>query len=57
MKEFVGEQKGRLKLFFLPPYSPHLDPDEQLWGNVKARVAKRAVRTKDDRRMKTKDAL
>ncbi len=26
---------GRLKLFFLPGYSPELDPDEWVWKNVK----------------------
>ena len=57
VQEFVEEQQGRLKLFFLPPYSPDLNPDEQVWGNVKARVAKRAVRTKDDLQMKIQEAL
>jgi transposase len=27
---------GRLKLFFLPPYSPELNPDEQVWHDLKA---------------------
>lgn len=40
---FVAAQQGRLKLFFLPPYSPHLNPDEQVWGNVKSRVAKQGL--------------
>jgi len=40
VREFVEAQDGRLKLFFLPPYAPQLNPDEQVWGNVKARVAK-----------------
>jgi transposase len=26
---------GRLKLFFLPPYSPELNPDEQVWHDLK----------------------
>ena len=30
----------RLELVFLPPYSPQLNPDEQVWGHLKARVAK-----------------
>jgi transposase len=29
-----------LELHFLPPYSPQLNPDEQVWRNVKERVAK-----------------
>lgn len=43
VKAYVDAQQGRLKLFHLPPYSPHLNPDEQVWGNVKSRVAKQAV--------------
>jgi len=38
VKDYVAAQKGRLKLFSLPPYSPHLNPDEHVWGNVKARL-------------------
>ena len=33
--EFVARQDGRLRLFFLPPYSPELNPDEQVWNYVK----------------------
>ena len=36
-----------MKLFFLPPYSPHLNPDEQVWGHVKREVAKRGVEDKE----------
>ncbi|MDQ1315631.1 MAG: hypothetical protein QG662_1740 [Pseudomonadota bacterium] len=28
VKEFVEAQAGKLKLFYLPPYSPHLNPDD-----------------------------
>jgi len=27
---------GKLKLFFLPPYSPELNPDEQVWHDLKS---------------------
>jgi transposase len=57
IKEYVAAQEGRLKLFFLPPYLPHLNPDEQVWGNVKARVAKRTVTGKEDLKMKVISAL
>ena len=35
VKKFVEEQKGHLKLFFLPPYSPELNPDEYVWNHLK----------------------
>ena len=28
-------QKAGCRLLFLPPYSPHLNPIEKLWGNIK----------------------
>ena len=46
VQAFVDAQGGRLKLFFLPPYAPHLNPDEQVWGNVKSTVAKQTFTDK-----------
>lgn len=40
VKEYVASTKGQLELHYLPPYSPQLNPDEQVWKNVKERVAK-----------------
>lgn len=48
VQDFVKAQKGRLKLFYLPPYSPHLNPDEQVWAHVKRSVSKRLVQSKDE---------
>lgn len=33
--KYVESRKGRLKLFYLPPYSPELNPDEYVWNDVK----------------------
>jgi transposase len=33
--KFIKSTDGRLRLFFLPPYSPELNPDEWVWKNVK----------------------
>ena len=35
VRDYVDSLDGRLKLFFLPPYSPELNPDEWVWKNVK----------------------
>jgi transposase len=35
VKEFVANTKGKLRLFILPPYSPHLNPDEWVWNWLK----------------------
>ena len=34
-KRHVDSLGGRLKLFFLPPYSPGLNPHEFVWNDVK----------------------
>lgn len=44
---YVDSHKGNLKLFYLPPYSPHLNPDEQVWAHVKRQVSKQFVQDKD----------
>ena len=45
---FVRSTKGRLRLFFLPPYSPELNPDELVWNHLKNHgVGKRMIRDRD----------
>lgn len=48
IKEFVAAQQGMLKLFYLPPYSPQLNPDEQVWAHVKRQVSRQLVQSKDE---------
>ena len=40
VSDYVASTNGMLELHFLPPYSPQLNPDEQVWKSVKERVAK-----------------
>lgn len=35
VEEYVASLGGKLRLFFLPPYAPELNPDEQVWKYVK----------------------
>jgi len=35
VNEFVKSTQGKLRLFFLPPYSPELNPDELVWNDLK----------------------
>ena len=49
VRRFVADCSDYIELFFLPPYSPELNPDELVWGNVKTRIAKMGVKeTKGD---------
>ena len=36
------------ELIYLPPYSPHLNPDETVWAHVKRRVSRQVVESADD---------
>lgn len=35
VSKFVASTEGRLQIFFLPSYSPELNPDEQVWNHLK----------------------
>jgi transposase len=41
VKEFVASTKGKLKIYYLPPYSPELNPDEQVWNSAKSKLSKK----------------
>ena len=46
VKDYVASLGGKLRLFFLPPYSPELNPDEQVWNYLKHNgVAKAGLRS------------
>ena len=46
--QFVRRTSGRLRLFFLPPYSPELNPDELVWNHLKSHgVGKRMIHDRD----------
>ncbi len=36
MQHCVESNGGKLRLCFLPPYSPELNPDEQVWHGLKS---------------------
>jgi transposase len=57
VKEYVESTKGMLELYYLPPYSPQLNPDEQVWKNIKERVAKQIPRDKYEMRVMLRNAL
>jgi len=35
VKQFIESLKDTLQVFFLPPYSPELNPDESVWNELK----------------------
>ena len=49
VKEYVRSTEGILKLFYLPPYSPDLNPDELVWNHLKYHcIGKLFIRTKEE---------
>jgi transposase len=47
--ECVAEYEGKLRLFFLPPYSPELNPDEQVWHDLKTNgIGRSEIADRDD---------
>ena len=42
-KAFVESLGGALRLFFLPPYSPDLNPDELVWNHLKTHTVGRTT--------------
>ena len=44
-KAFVASISEKLELFFLPPYSPDLNPDELVWNHLKTNTVGRSTVT------------
>jgi len=58
VKDLIQSLKGRLQLFFLPPYSPELNPDEWVWNELKNNgIGRMAISGPDDMKRKTVDYL
>lgn len=58
VKTFVESTEGKLKLFYLPPYSPELNPDEQVWNQLKNhRIGKMVLKSLEDMQDKVHSAM
>jgi transposase len=57
-KAFVASLNGRLRLFYLPPYSPDRNPDELVWKHLKAdTVGRMAITGKEDFKIKVRASM
>src|ERR1700675_1247257 len=57
-KAFVESLNGRLRLFYLPPYSPDRNPDELVWKHLKAdTVGRMAITDKADFHTKVRASM
>lgn len=53
VSQFIAKNKNRIELFFLPPYSPELNPDELVWNDLKNNGVGRTAITGPDMLKKT----
>ena len=57
-KSFVESLGGKLRLYFLPPYSPDRNPDELVWKHLKAdTVGRMAITDKQDFSRKVRSSM
>lgn len=58
VRDFVRAHRQRLRIFFLPKRAPELNPDEQVWNEIKnRRVGKQPVKNQKDLGKRIFDAL
>jgi len=49
VRKFVRANRHRIRMYFFPPYSPELNPDEQVWNEIKHRqIGRQPVKNKAD---------
>jgi len=49
VREFVRGHRHQIRMFFFPPYAPKLNPDEQVWNEIKHRnLEKEPIKNKSD---------
>ncbi|TAK93557.1 IS630 family transposase [Patescibacteria group bacterium] len=58
VREFVKNNRKKLRIYFLPRYAPDYNPDEQVWNEMKNnRIGKRPIKNKADLKEKLKSEL
>ena len=45
---YINSTKDQVRLYKLPPYSPELNPDEQVWNHAKRKTGKMTIANKAD---------
>jgi len=58
VRDFVRGHRSKLRIYFLPRRAPELNPDEQVWNEVKTnRIGKQPVKNKKDLRKRLYSVL
>ena len=57
-KDFIEKHHQRIRLFFLPPQAPELNPDEQVWNEITHRqLEKQPIKNRKDFKTRVDAAL
>jgi transposase len=58
VRDFVRAHRAQLRIFFLPRRTPEMNPDEQVWNEIKNhRIGKQPVENKNDLKKRLYSAL
>ena len=58
VRQFVLAHRTQLRMFFFPTHSPELNPDEQVWNEIKHRqVGRQPIKSKLDLKKRLRSAL
>ena len=58
VRDFVRSRRDKIRIFFLPRYSPELNPDEQVWNEVKSKeVGRKFIKTKLELKKKIESVI
>ena len=58
VREFIWHHRRKIRLFYLPSYSPQINPDEHVWEEIKDKNLGRAtIKSKLDLKVKLQAAL
>ena len=58
VRQFVRAHRAQIRMFFFPTYSPELNPDEQVWNEIKHRqIGKQPIKNKFDLKVRLRAAL
>jgi transposase len=58
VRDFVSAHRSKLRIFFLPKRVPEMNPDEQVWNEIKInRIGKQPVKDKKDLKKRLYSAL
>ena len=58
VRNFVRSNRTKIRVFFLPKHAPDLNPDEQVWEEIKDnKIGRQAIRNKKELKEKLSSAL